>query len=67
MIDWWQDADEERRKAEREAARDKAATVERITAECKADKQRELELLREKYDRKYNMEYGLYRAIPHCF
>ena len=60
-----QDAEDERKKAEREAARDKAATVERLTAEFKAEKQKELELLRERYDRKYNIEYGSHSSIAH--
>ena len=54
-----QDTEDERKKAEREAARDKAATIEKLTAELRAEKQREMEQLKERYDRKYAGEMGM--------
>ena len=54
----FQEAEEERKRATREAARDKAAALEKLTTDLRAEKLRELDTLRDRLNRKYTTDTG---------
>ena len=58
MLTVIQEAEEERKKATREATRDKAAALEKLTTDLRAEKLRELDTLRDRLNRKYTTDTG---------